>query len=374
MFMGNIQKQYFMIEHGFASYGGFLLFLILLVVGTDGARHDRPPVLADLASECDQLKPRTIYAAMISKTEFPSADDHESLRKWFYVRNFTTSVFANVSTEVFPEPVRIWPPIQAMPCNGQAMNPKSPGRGLNLVHLDILHDFFLYYDPCDALIVFEDDVFSAHPHAGQEAIDTVMKQREDLNYLGYCYKRKEGHPRSTSKYPPLCTHAYAVTAQGARRLYNLIDSCYDHVGGIDAQMQNLALTKQISWAVPLHIESDSPGYLMTALSNNGMHLSPPHPFDGLFVQGKFDSSVKHFRDGTVAHIIHHKGINILYNGEWRPLRSMDNFYRLGIRHEDVLTISYAQMKSFPIGTPLTDEDIKTIKASRVAKMRNETKS
>ena len=338
------------------------MFILFLAIATMLTFHSGCPGTSDPA--CAEITERVVYAAIVSHTEMPPKEDVKGLKTWYHVRNFTRQFSPNALNThfhrtVFPKSVRVWPPIKAPPCTGMAADKPGPGRGLNVAHLDILHDFFLYHTPCDALMVFEDDVFSAHPDSVRESISEVLKQKEDLNYLGYCYKRKEGHP-STSKHPPLCTHAYSVTYTGARKLFNLIDNCYDTAGGIDAQMQTLGLEKKISWTVPEHREEYLPGYLNEALYNATMHLSPPHPFDGLFVQAKEDASMTQLEEGTVAHVIYKKGLNYLYHRKWRPIRNMDNFNKLGVKHENVMALSLAQMHQLPMGAPLSDAEVDTI--------------
>jgi hypothetical protein len=336
-----------------------LIFIVVLAARVHSGRS------SGVRPTCSDKTKRVVYAAIVSRTEMPPKEDVKGLKTWYDVNNFTrefspTALNPHFQRTVFPKDIRVWPPVKAPPCTGTAAEkPGSPGRGANIAHLDILHNFFLYHGECDALIVFEDDVFSAHPQAPQEAIKQVLKQEEDLNFLGYCYKLKEGHPLE-SKYPPLCSHAYSVTYTGAKKLYNLIDSCYDTAGALDFQMQELSLAKKISWTVPPHREHDLPGYLNGALYNATKHLSPPHPFDGLFVQGKYDASMNHLKEGAVAHVIYKKGLNYLHAGTWRPIGSMDTFYKLGVKHENVITLSLAQMHQHPIGPPLTDAEVSTI--------------
>ena len=109
-----------------------------------------------------------------------------------------------------------------------------------------------------------------------------------------------------------------------------------------------------------HREEYLPGYLNEALYNATMHLSPPHPFDGLFVQAKEDASMTQLKEGTVAHVIYKKGLNYLYQRKWRPIRNMDNFNKLGVKHENVMALSLAQMHQLPMGAPLSDAEVDTI--------------
>ena len=78
------------------------------------------------------------------------------------------------------------------------------------------------------------------------------------------------------------------------------------------------------------------------------------------VQAKEDASISFIKEGTVAHVIYRKGLNYLYKKTWRPIKTMDNFHKLGIKHENVIALTLAQMHSLPMGAPLSDAEIDTI--------------
>lgn len=71
----------------------------------------------------------------------------------------------------------------------------------------------------DRLIVFEDDVI----HAIKELNSTLIEELVDMNdhdfvYLGWCEGR-------AARPVPLCSHAYAVTREGAKKLVQYFEPC-----------------------------------------------------------------------------------------------------------------------------------------------------
>ena len=92
--------------------------------------------------------------------------------------------------------------------------------------------------------------------------------KTDLVFLGWCL-------RSRSDAPPLCTHAYAISTNGAKILYDNIDSC-GHA--IDLQIRRLGVSKNITWSLASQYKKYSKKQKHTALTD----IYPY--YDGIFHQ------------------------------------------------------------------------------------------
>ena len=70
--------------------------------------------------------------------------------------------------------------------------------------------WMIFYDTNDMLIdVFLDDVYETVPNIKQAMISEIENMNSDIKYLGWCMW-------SDKKLAPLCMHAYAMDANGAR--------------------------------------------------------------------------------------------------------------------------------------------------------------
>ena len=296
---------------------------------------------------CADITSRRIFAAII-------VDGGKGIR----MANFTAGIFSGIDRGIFPETEKLWTNIVAPPCVGLSKG----DRGLNIVHREIIHDFFLRKGTCDALIVLEGDAFPAHPEAAMLSIESVQEMTADFLWLGYFYRKKDGHPLQTN-HPPSSSHAYAVTHNGASKLHSFLDACKSKDTGflsVGYQVQALAFEGKISWAVPRYRESALPTYLNKQLEKFGLHLSTSLFSDGLFVQVNKDRDIQDLPDGTVGHVHGRKSIWYLFDREWRPVGSMDNFFNLGLDLKNVVTFTKAQLRTFPVGPTLTPADVEDI--------------
>ena len=70
----------------------------------------------------------------------------------------------------------------------------------------------------DVLIVFEDDAESAIENLNVTIVQELSSMSTDILYLGWCEGR-------LARPVPLCTHAYALTRRGARKLLKHLEPC-----------------------------------------------------------------------------------------------------------------------------------------------------
>jgi hypothetical protein len=89
------------------------------------------------------------------------------------------------------------------------------------------------------LIVFEDDVFPRVENYGEATLEEVSKMHTDLLFLGWCMATPNQNVT-----PPYCTHAYAVSYTGAKKL---LDSFIPCGPSIDVQFIALAHEHKITW-------------------------------------------------------------------------------------------------------------------------------
>lgn len=163
-----------------------------------------------------------------------------------------------------PFPVVEWPALFTKPCPQKRHGHKSE-RGLAFAHLQIWLDF-IYFDPDvllavaksevkenepyvstsyssssglyvahkngslykngvpyledDIMVIFEDDADFGIPAVDMNStlLEELSAMSSDLLYLGWCEGRM-------ARPVPLCTHAYAVTRRGARKLVRHFEPC-----------------------------------------------------------------------------------------------------------------------------------------------------
>ena len=89
----------------------------------------------------------------------------------------------------------------------------------------------------DIIAIFEDDAEGAVTELNTTLIEEHSAMNVDLLYLGWCEGR-------TARPVPLCTHAYALTRRGARKLVQYIEPCGR---ALDEQFVILAKNNLISW-------------------------------------------------------------------------------------------------------------------------------
>eukprot|EP00607_Mallomonas_marina_P009237 CAMPEP_0182421550 /NCGR_PEP_ID=MMETSP1167-20130531/6971_1 /TAXON_ID=2988 /ORGANISM="Mallomonas Sp, Strain CCMP3275" /LENGTH=155 /DNA_ID=CAMNT_0024598797 /DNA_START=403 /DNA_END=870 /DNA_ORIENTATION=- len=89
----------------------------------------------------------------------------------------------------------------------------------------------------DILAIFEDDAVSCVTNITWSLHNEFSDMTTDFLYLGWCHGDKPGKL-------PMCTHAYALTRQGIRKMLPELDVCGS---GIDGQFINILRAKVASW-------------------------------------------------------------------------------------------------------------------------------
>lgn len=89
----------------------------------------------------------------------------------------------------------------------------------------------------DILAIFEDDAEGAINQLNVTILEEFSAMSTDLLFLGWCEGR-------AARPVPLCTHAYAVTRRGARKLTKFLEPCGL---ALDEQFVILAKNNFISW-------------------------------------------------------------------------------------------------------------------------------
>jgi len=114
-----------------------------------------------------------------------------------------------------------WPAVFTSHCPGELQRTHKKGeRGITLAHATVLRNF-MKRDDKDKIVIFEDDAY----HENDENILGKMEEilsdaSDDITFMGWCYDY-------------LCTHAYVVTKEGAKKILDEIDEC----GVIDRQYE-----------------------------------------------------------------------------------------------------------------------------------------
>jgi len=214
----------------------------------------------------------TIHAAVIvsdySPNHYITEDSNQPIH---LISNGTHAAAALISARVknvvklmnqLPFPLSGWPAVFAGPCPSRHNSHKME-RGLMLAHYRVIRDF-TYFDPfilsrtkdkksgssikklnnsmtshdrtyvlhrngslfkdnipfldTDLLVIFEDDAESAIENLNVTIIQELSTMTTDILYLGWCEGR-------LARPVPLCTHAYALTRRGARKLLKFIEPC-----------------------------------------------------------------------------------------------------------------------------------------------------
>jgi hypothetical protein len=89
----------------------------------------------------------------------------------------------------------------------------------------------------DIIAIFEDDAESAIKDLNVTILEEFRAMSTDLLFLGWCEGR-------TARPVPLCTHAYALTRRGAKKLVKFIEPCGM---ALDEQFVIMAKNNFISW-------------------------------------------------------------------------------------------------------------------------------
>ena len=211
--------------------------------------------------DAQQQPPGSISVNIIADTS-PHTQARHHVLGHSHAMEFVQRIFADIKVEHKVAERKIWPPIYTNQCPGVKFKDNTafnkvhaPGftRGLILAHRQIWDEFLwshrevlpnVSFWESPKMIVFEDDAMEIDPRAPDVAYTAVMNMTSELLYLGHCYDRMPG------AVPPECTHAYALTLEGARKLLANLDWCARAYGGaLDSQMKVLAGAMNVlSWA------------------------------------------------------------------------------------------------------------------------------
>lgn len=332
-----------------ANYTLRIIFFILLalIFSREG--------IAEYEDCSKQLISIAMIANRVRPTEFSI-----NQRIYDHVKNLSQNLFSETyqaikngqEKQIYLTDMKIWPPVTAADCDGDNDLP-SKGRGSNIAHRDIwdyyyrnrrIHCETTHSAVEDILIIFEYDAYLGHPNAAEITINTLKKQKEDLLYLGYCYKKKQHHPKY-NKLAPFCLHAYSITIPtGSAKLLQLLDSCGPFA---DAQLYNFANNGNITWSY-IDIEYDR-SYVDHLFNEYGIHMSGSFEYSGIYIQAKYDDLIAShsFHDGVFAHNrLHPRQIYCLWKGKWRPIANMNDYLLLNPTMSNVMQLSPYQMKRY----------------------------
>ena len=152
---------------------------------------------------------------------------------------------AKQMTTDLPFNVEFWWSVYAQSC--PHMSNKGNDRGVSLAHYQIWSDFELQgrhkngrdravASDRDVLIVFEDDAVIAVKNVNASLELEISSMSADLKFLGWCYGRRG---------MPMCTHAYALTRAGVRKMLAHWDSCSQ--SSIDGQWKSISGDGHLTW-------------------------------------------------------------------------------------------------------------------------------
>ena len=160
---------------------------------------------------------------------------------------------AEETTRLLPFPLVEWPSMYVQDCPGFIKTTRNQCRGVSMAHYQIWADWEYqgrlgsnkaYASDSDVLVVFEDDavitVKNITQSLEQELSPGTMKS--DYNLLGWCYEDENKYTM------PLCTHAYAVTRAGVKKILAAWNICSPN-GGIDIDMRVMAWNHVFSWQI-----------------------------------------------------------------------------------------------------------------------------
>jgi len=325
------------------------------------------------AEDSKVCEKRRIFSASIIANKHKPDTDPNSVRLWEHVMNFSRQVFQDVPDG--PKEMKFWPPVYSIPCSGDSRE-FDKGRGSNIAHKEAWYSFYrnsirnrqsCAIDQHDMHLIFEYDAFIGFPDAGRLAIDMLKNTTADLYYLGYCYHAKrDGYPWESGR-APWCLHAYAVSVEGARQLYDMVDACGPFA---DAQLGNIADAKKITWDYDRRFYDTN--FVSSELLHKGWHNSGYFAYGGTFIQAKMDADVSNLKEFTLSH---HKNagrqIFVLYQKSWRPVGGMDQLNEMGldVRHTQHLT--FWQFNQYSLGNELSRSEVSDIVRKRQEKQKTQ---
>jgi len=277
-------------------------YLILITISIDKVEIDRTHL-----GTSTLIKGITVYSAVVMSILNDNLIDHTS-SKGVIDHSVSTPLNGNETNHIslgmelairraqhfrkmsseFPFPVVEWPAVYTRPCPYSRHVHKTE-RGLGLAHYQIWLDF-IYFDPDvlkvyndkgynkfkhnqsytstwyssnsgkymvnangtlykndiivsedDIIIIFEDDADIAIIDFNTTIVEELSTMDTDILYLGWCEGRN-------AKPIPLCSHAYALTRRGARKVIEHYEPCGL---AIDEQFVIMARNKWLTYR-PAH--------------------------------------------------------------------------------------------------------------------------
>lgn len=142
-----------------------------------------------------------------------------------------------------PFPIDLWYSVYSQSCPHRFT--KGNDRGVYMAHHQIWADFVHrgkkgidkdIAKDSDVLVVLEDDAVIAVTDIYKSLDDEISNMKTDLVFLGWCYGRRN---------MPMCTHAYALTRSGAKKIVEEWDTCSIH--SIDGQWKDMANSGIFTW-------------------------------------------------------------------------------------------------------------------------------
>lgn len=232
------------------------LALALLVLATRAAREKHRDVSNAAALAGVQryipFANRSVYGAMI----FTDPATANLLGRDFYrvPQGVNGTALDNANARLahgknfiaeLPIPVESWWSVFAQSCPWRTT--KGNDRGVTMAHVQIWQDWIFQgrrgvdrsvARDDDVMIVFEDDAVVAVRDIKAVLLQELSGMATDLHFLGWCY----GGGRKM----PMCTHAYAVSRRGARKMLEEWDSC--STSSIDGQWKIMAQQGLFTWS------------------------------------------------------------------------------------------------------------------------------
>ena len=234
----------------------FLIFLMFLTINMNNVSHvNGSPHLSHLPttqlSKGTVFANRTVYGAIICtdpkaanllgrdfKNVPQGVNGTPSDNAWLRIEN------AKKMTQELPFTVETWWSVFLQSCPGRPT--KGNDRSVAAAHYQIWADFVYQgrrgidratAKDSDLMVVFEDDAVAAVKDV-KKALQAEFSDMAniDLLFLGWCYGRRN---------MPMCTHAYAVTRNGAKKMLSEWDSC--STSSIDGQWHLMVKQDLFTW-------------------------------------------------------------------------------------------------------------------------------
>jgi hypothetical protein len=220
-------------------------------------------------------------------------------------------------------------------------------RGLTIAHKEVWEEFVQNHlhiphnqsaSTLPVLVVFEDDAICVMENCQNVTMKWLQSMSTDLAYLGWCSMDK------AARIPPVCTHAYAVSVHGARKLLHEIKPCRQ---AIDLQLHELGKQGAITWSFP------DVGGIRDLRDDIALSLGVRFPahVGGLFLQLEVEP-LPHFPDGTILKTPFSKTTYFLMNQTVHRFPNLDTFIKMGLDFSNTVQITEWQFQQYREGEQL----------------------